>query len=223
MKSHALAGPRMLAALCALVAAAPASAVFDSSFEPLSPSVRGKLSGTFWHPGCPVTLSGLRLLTTTYWGFDGQEHVGQVVVNAKAAAPLSQVFRRLHALRFPIRHMALADTYGPPGGRPKDGDVTQSFECRQAVPSPCSGGTGTGHWSNHAYGLAIDVNPSENPYVGCGQTRDPTRQVYLNRSNLRKGMVTPAVVDAFRSVGWGWGGSWTGNTKDYMHLSADGH
>ena len=215
--------PRMFAALCALVVAPPASAAFDSSIEPLSASVRGTLSGTFWHPGCPVPLSGLRLLTTTYWGFDGQEHAGQLVVNAKAAAPLSRVFKRLYALHFPIRHMALADTYGPSRGRPKDGDVTQSFECRQAVPSPCSGGTGTGHWSNHAYGLAMDINPSENPYVGCGQTRDPTRQAYLNRSNLRKGMLTPAVVDAFRSVGWGWGGSWTGNTKDYMHLSADGH
>ena len=79
----------MLIAVCALIAVAPASAAFDASFEPLSPSVRGKLSGTFWHSGCPVPLSGLRLLTTAYWGFDGQEHVGQIVVNAKAAAPLS--------------------------------------------------------------------------------------------------------------------------------------
>ena len=30
-------------------------------------------------------------------------------------------------------------------------------------------------------------------------------------------------VRAFRSIGWGWGGSWTGNTKDYMHFSSSGH
>ena len=78
-------------------------------------------------------------------------------------------------------------------------------------------------WSEHAYGEAVDLNPVENPYVGCGMTRDKTALSYLDRSRLRPGMVTPAVVDAFRSIGWGWGGAWTGSTKDYMHFSATGH
>ena len=104
-----------------------------------------------------------------------------------------------------------------------DGDMTASFSCRQAVPSPCTGGTGTGSWSEHAYGLAVDLNPVENPYVGCGMTRDKTALSYLDRSKLRKGMVTPAVIRVFASVGWGWGGSWTGDTKDYMHFSYNGH
>jgi D-alanyl-D-alanine carboxypeptidase-like protein len=45
----------------------------------------------------------------------------------------------------------------------------------------------------------------------------------VKRTPLRPGMVTPAVVQAFRSIGWGWGGSWTGPVKDYMHFSATGH
>jgi hypothetical protein len=36
-------------------------------------------------------------------------------------------------------------------------------------------------------------------------------------------MVTARVIRAFASIGWGWGGSWTGNTKDYMHFSSSGH
>jgi len=36
-------------------------------------------------------------------------------------------------------------------------------------------------------------------------------------------MVTRPAIAAFGSVGWGWGGSWTGNTKDYMHFSINGH
>src|SRR5204863_6385757 len=32
-------------------------------------------------------------------------------------------------------------------------------------------GTGTGSSSEHAYGEAVDVNPVEKPYVGCGMTR----------------------------------------------------
>jgi D-alanyl-D-alanine carboxypeptidase len=196
---------------------------FHTSVQPLSSQQRADLNGPSWRRGCPVALSDLRLLTVTHWGFDRRAHTGQLVVNERFAVPLSRVFRRLYELRFPIRHMSFADAYGPSGSRPADGDVTASFECRQAVPSPCTGGTGTGSWSMHAYGEAVDLNPVENPYVGCGMTRDPSARRYLNRSRHLRGMVTPAVVRAFKSIGWGWGGSWSGSTKDYMHFSSTGH
>jgi D-alanyl-D-alanine carboxypeptidase len=195
---------------------------FDSTIRPLPAPVRANLEGRFWQPGCPVPLSQLRLLTVSHWGFDGRAHTGQLVVNQDVAAPLARVFRRLHELRFPIRHLTLSDSYGPRRARPADGDVSGSFHCRQSVPSPCTGGTRSGRWSNHAYGYAIDLNPRENPYVGCGRTRDPASAPYIDRSRLRKGMVTPAVVQAFRSIGWGWGGDWTRGTKDYMHFSTNG-
>src|SRR5207244_13491217 len=173
--------------------------------------------------GGPVSFSQLRWLSVSQWGFDRRVSTGQLVVNRTAARPLAIVFRRLYTLRFPIRHMQLADAYGPKGLQPADEDISDAFECRQAVPSPCSGGSGTGSWSQYAYGLAVDLNPIENPYVGCGQTRKRASLPYLNRARLRPGMVTPAVVRAFASIGWGWGGAWTGSTKDYMHFSASGH
>jgi hypothetical protein len=211
---------RVLALLAALLAPAP----FHSSVKPLPRPVQAQLRAEgFWHRGCPVALSGLRVLTVTYRGFDGRSHAGQMVVNANAAQPLARVFHRLYKLHFPIHHMGVADFYGPRRGRPRDGDVTASFDCRQAVPSPCTGGRGTGSWSMHAYGLAVDVNPVENPYVGCGQSRDPTARRYRDRSRHRRGMVTVRAVQAFRTIGWGWGGSWIGDTKDYMHFSSSGH
>jgi hypothetical protein len=202
-----------------------ATAGFQASVKPLPAPVRKMIiASNDWHRGCPVPLSGLRVLTVTHWGFDHHRHTGQLVVNASAAHPLANVFRRLYELRFPIHHMRLRYAYGPPGTpRPRDGDFTASFECRQAVPSPCTGGTGTGSWSMHAYGLAVDINPVENPYVGCGMTRDKTALSYVDRSRHRPGMVTPAVLAAFQSAGWGWGGSWSGSTKDYMHFSSTGH
>ena len=209
---------RALAVALALVAPA-----FHFTIKPLPAPVRSEVKARDWHAGCPVALSGLRLLTVSYWGFDRHVHRGQLVVNADAAPKLATVFKRLYVLRLPIHHMALAAMYGPRSARPADGDVTASFECRQAVPSPCTGGSGTGHWSEHAYGEALDLNPVENPYVGCGMTRDKTALSYVDRSRRRRGMVTPAVIAAFASVGWGWGGSWTGSTKDYMHFSATGH
>jgi D-alanyl-D-alanine carboxypeptidase len=207
----------------ALSAAVVALGPFHSLIAPLTGASKGEVKRSAWHQGCPVGLSDLRVVTVSYVGFDGQSHSGQLVVNRNAAAPLARVFRELYRLRFHIRHMALTDAYGPAGQQPRDGDVTSAFDCRQAVPSPCVGGSGTGSWSEHAYGEAVDLNPVENPYVGCGQTRDPASKPYFDRSRHRPGMVTPAVVRAFASVGWGWGGSWSGNTKDYMHFSANGH
>lgn len=207
----------------ALPLAALSLAGFQSDVKPLPAPVRSEVKARAWHPGCPVPLADLRLLTVMYWGFDRRPHRGQLVVNRSAAAPLARVFLQLYRLGFPIRHMQLANAYGPPSQRPRDGDISGSFECRQAVPSPCTGGRASGHWSNHAYGLAVDLNPRENPYVGCGATYSPTSRRYLDRSRLRRGMVTPAVVRAFASVGWGWGGAWIGDTKDYMHFSYNGH
>jgi hypothetical protein len=210
---------RVLALPLLLVAVQP----FHSSIRPLSAPQRAELTGRFWQAGCPVPLSQLRLLSVSHWGFDGRVHSGQLVVNQDVATPLERVFRRLYELRFPIRHMRFSDAYGPSRSRPADDDISGSFVCREAVPSPCTGGTGTGSWSMHAYGRAVDLNPIENPYVGCGRVHHPASRRYLDRSRPRRGMVTPAVVRAFRSIGWGWGGDWSGRTKDYMHFSSTGH
>jgi len=31
------------------------------------------------------------------------------------------------------------------------------------------------------------------------------------------------VVRAFKSIGWGWGGHWTGSVQDLQHFSSNGH
>jgi len=197
-----------------------------TSIRPLTDSQRAAVVAAHeYHAGCPVGLSQLRLLGVPYVGFDGRSHWGELVVNARVAPDLSRVFEKLYAMRFPIHHMQFGDTYGALKNVPRDGDFTASFECRQASSSPCTktaNGT-TGSWSEHAFGEAIDLNPVENPYVGCGMTRDPTALSYVNRTSYRRGMVNDAVVRAFASIGWGWGGSWSGSTKDYMHFSINGH
>ena len=211
---------RVVALPAVLLALAP----YQSSIEPLPRAMKAELKQrNFWHQGCPVPLSDLRLLTVSHYGFRGGTRGGQLVVNKRAARPLARVFRQLYRQRFPIRHMRFSDAYGPRRDRPRIDDVSGSFECRQAVPSPCTGGKGTGSWSMHAYGLAVDLNPRENPYVGCGQSHDPAARRYRDRSRHRPGMVTRRVVAAFASIGWGWGGAWPGNTKDYMHFSASGN
>lgn len=188
---------------------------FRGTVSAIGPALRARMTGVSWHSDCPVPISGLRVLTVRYWGFDGTAHTGRLVVNEDSTRPLVSVLRRLYEARFPIRRMRLVDDYGGSDFRSIEADNTSAFNCRTA--------TGSSHWSEHAYGHAIDVDPIENPYVSGGRTSHPASVPYLDRSRIRPGMAYPGgvLVEAFRGIGWGWGGYWSGD-KDYQHFSRSG-
>ncbi len=202
--------------LAALALAAALAPGFHSTIRPIPPKMRAQMTGVSWHPGCPVGLGDLRLVTLTYRGFDGRDHTGRLIANRDAAATFVAVFRRLYAARFPVRRMVPVDRYGGDDFRSIEADNTSAFNCRPA--------TGSSNWSNHAYGRAIDVNPIENPYVSGGTTSHRASRPYLDRSRHRRGMAYRGgvLVEAFRAAGWGWGGDWTGSVRDYQHFSANG-
>jgi hypothetical protein len=170
-----------------------------------------------WHRGCPVGPAQLRRLRVGYWGFDRRAHTGTLVVNVRAVGPLTRVFSRLYAKRFPIRRMRPIDAYGGNDERSLAADNSAAFNCRYAIAS------GPKRWSAHAYGLAIDVNPVENPYLLNGRVHPRAGRAYLDRSRVRRGMAVRAglLVNAFASVAWQWGGRWA-SSPDYQHFSATG-
>jgi hypothetical protein len=139
------------------------------------------------------------------------------VVAASVADEVLEVFRMLYDQRFPIRRMEPVETYGGSDDASMAADNTSGFNCRPAVAS------GPPRWSSHAYGLAIDVNPVENPYLLDGRTLPPAGTDYLDRAVHRPGMAVAGGVltSAFAAVGWSWGGSWSGN-PDYQHFSSNG-
>jgi D-alanyl-D-alanine carboxypeptidase len=202
--------------LAVLAVAAALAPPFHATVQPISPAMRGQMTGVSWHKGCPVGPNELRLIRLTYRGFDGRAHTGSLVANRSAAGVLVGVFRRLYAAGFPIRRMVPVDRYGGDDFRSIEADNTSAFNCRAA--------TGSGNWSNHAYGLAIDVNPIENPYVSGGTSSHRASAPYLDRSRHRPGTAYEGgiLVEAFRSAGWGWGGSWSGSVRDYQHFSYNG-
>jgi D-alanyl-D-alanine carboxypeptidase len=210
----------MLQALTALAAAAALAGSgesFDGSSEPIDGHIRERIVGSSWHEGCPVGLGKLRLLRVDYWGFDDASHRGRLVVNRRFDDEIIAVMRRLYRLRYPIRRMRLIDRYGADDRRSMAADNTSAFNCRFVA--------GTDRWSMHAYGLAIDLNPVENPYVSDGHVSPPEGEPYADRSRDAPGMVHAGdpVVKAFeRLAGWEWGGAWPGSTKDYQHFSANG-
>jgi D-alanyl-D-alanine carboxypeptidase len=202
--------------LAVLAVAAAILPGFHARVQPIPPAMRAQMTGVSWHRGCPVALDDLRLITLTYRGFDGRAHTGRLVANRTAAPALVAVFRRLYAVKFPIRRMEPVDRYGGDDFRSIEADNTSAFNCRAA--------TGSTRWSNHAYGLAIDVNPIENPYVSGGRSSHAASAPYLDRSRHRPGMAYEGgvLVDTFRAVGWGWGGTWSGGVRDYQHFSYNG-
>jgi len=170
-----------------------------------------------WRTGCPVPPDGLRLLRVSHWGFDDLPHVGSIVVAVSVTDAVLELFRTLYDQRFPIRRMEPVDAYGGDDDASMAADNTSGFNCRPAVAA------GPPQWSNHAYGLAIDVNPVENPYILGGQVLPPGGAAFLDRSVYRPGMAVAGGVltSAFAAVGWSWGGLWDGS-PDYQHFSATG-
>ena len=193
----------------------PPGGRFRSSIRPISPAVRARM-GTTWKPGCPVGLADLRYVTVSFRGFDGRAHTGELVVHRRVAAGVVSVFARLYRARFPIEEMRLvtgADLTARPTG---DGNNTAAFVCRAARKQT--------RWSAHAYGLAIDVDPFQNPYQRGDLVLPELASAYLDRGDRRPGMIHPGdvVTTAFAAIGWTWGGTWR-TPKDLMHFSATGN
>ncbi|MFO7549598.1 MAG: M15 family metallopeptidase [Acidimicrobiia bacterium] len=186
---------------------------FAASITTVSAEVAARST---WRPGCPVTLEEVRYLTVSFWGFDGAAHTGELIVHETVADDVVQVFARLFEARFPIEEMrviAAEELDLPPTG---DGNVTTGFVCRPVV------GT-TSTWSQHAYGLAVDVNPFQNPYRKGEVTLPELAGSYLDRDWVRPGMIFEgdAVTAAFAEIGWTWGGTWRTLT-DLHHFSSNG-
>jgi hypothetical protein len=192
---------------------------FDSSISTLRGETLREVRKKNWHPGCPVPLSHLRVLTVDYHGFDGKVHSGPLVLNRRVVEDVRGVFARLYHAGFKIKHVALARKYKPNAHRYDDKrDVSASFNCRPATGNP-------GSISQHSYGWAIDINPIQNPYIGTdGKVLRRAAKPYVDRSIHAPGVIHAdgVVVRSFERIGWGWGGNWS-SIKDYMHFSLPGN
>ncbi len=173
------------------------------------------MRGRSYHDDCPVPLTDLRLVTFTHFGFDGLIYDGQVVVSARVADEILQIFKELYEMRFPIEKARLIDYYEASDARSMADNNTSAFNCRRVT-----GGKG---WSQHTYGEAIDINPLQNPYVNSHGVEPLGGREFLNRSKRQKGMILAAdpVVKLLAKYGWKWGGSWN-SVKDYQHFSKSG-
>jgi len=163
-----------------------------------------------WREGCPVHYLKLRLLDVNHYGFDGRMHRGQLVVQDKAVDRFVALLQHSIDSRFPIRSMRTVEAFQGSDDASGVADNTSAFNCRLTT-----GGT---RWSDHAFGVAIDINPVENPYTD-GQVLPAAGKDFLDRADVRPGMLTegsPVIVFA-RANGWDWL-----SPHDYQHLEVIG-
>ncbi|HSA84227.1 MAG TPA: M15 family metallopeptidase [Patescibacteria group bacterium] len=184
---------------------------------PIDDNLKEKMRYTL-DPECPTSVEDLTHLSVSYWGFDGKQHQGELVVHNDVSTDIVSVMNKLYDAKFPIEKMVLPDVYEGDDDRSMEANNTSGFNCRK-IPE-------TDIWAEHAFGRAIDINPQLNPEVFSDGSFDPSNAgEYLNRSKDLPGMIKPddVVVQAFESIGWSWGGYWNGGHKDYQHFSQSGN
>lgn len=171
------------------------------------------MRGVSWRrdPRCPA-FADLALLSVPHWTFNNEPATGEMVVAADVAEDVLDVFAALWAARFPIESMRRIDEFGADDERSMAANNSSAFCFRDIARG--------GGLSKHALGHAIDINPIQNPYLVDGQVLPESGRAYLDRTDIRPGMIVrpSAVIDAFAAIGWEWGGDWT-TKSDYHHFA----
>lgn len=177
-----------------------------------------------WAYNCPISLERLRLLHITYVNFKGVEHTdGQMVVMDAAADSVLEIFRELHKLNFPLATVKPICFYRGNDDISMEANNSTAFHYRNIA----NGST----LSIHSYGLAIDINPIQNPYLKTNNQGKDTHSStilpiqgseYTDRTNIRAGMVEP-IVAIFKKWGFPiWGGEpnteLSSNVIDWHHF-----
>lgn len=199
-------------ALLFFIGVMPNSVVWAHSFKshalPVAYQQQLKRDG-LWSPRCPVPLDRLRLLTVSYYDFQGRQHEnGHLIVMDAVADTVLQIFKALYDKRFPFTTIVLSSQYAGDDRRLMQNNATSAFNCRAIT-----GGTLP---SIHAYGLAIDINPIQNPYISH-EVLPSAGKSYVDRRHQKRGMIEP-LIGLFKQQGFFvWGGQWR-VPIDYQHV-----
>ena len=186
----------------------------DFSFCRLDNEVKKRITGISYTPNEHISLDELRYVKIKYYGFDGKVKDGELIVNHQIAEDITEIFYNLYCHKYPLQDVSLVEKYGGDDDRSMAANNTSCFNYRVIA--------GTDKLSNHAYGLAIDINPRINPYIRQGETADTVyaqRDVKKCRGKYRKYMIQKDdyIYRLFQKYGFSWGGDWS-SVKDYQHF-----
>lgn len=152
------------------------------------------------------------LLDVKYWGYDSLIHKGQIVINKIVEREVKEIFKELLDARFPIEKVIPVSYYNWDDDASMTNNNSSSFNYRKIKNST--------KLSEHSLGLAIDINPKQNPHISRSGHISPPNAEY---DITKKGTVSENSIcyKVFNKYGWKWGGHWR-YSKDYQHFSKSG-
>ena len=179
--------------------------------QPVPEAVKTRMQGKSLPEAARIGFDELRYLTLYHYDFDGRIQQGEMVCNKAIAHDLLCIFRTLFAEAYPINSIRLVDDFDASDEASMQANNSSCFNYR----------TIAGSWrlSQHAFGMAVDINPLQNPCVKGSRIRPSTATDYVDRSKQ-----FPHKIDdndlckkTFESYGFRWGGRWR-SLKDYQHF-----
>ena len=177
--------------------------------------VKSLIDNNVWNDDCPVHYSELTIQKVPYVNFDGFSQIGELLIATTVVESVTLIFEELYHIKFPIHQIKLIDEFS--------GDDLLSMEANNSSAYNGRRIMNTEKWSSHAYGVAIDINPLQNPYMVFDSDSSsikvyPSKGLkYVNRGIQKPGMVEE-IVSIFKKHGFTeWGGNWE-LKPDYHHF-----
>jgi hypothetical protein len=144
----------------------------------------------------------------SFINFEGKEDTGILEVHKDVKDEVVKIFNEVKEINFPIFKMETVDKY--------DFDDEKSVVANNSSAYNFRFVSGTTKLSDHAIGLAIDINPKQNPWVHPSAL-NKFPYVPGEKGTIEKG---DKVVTIFEKYGWSWGGNW--RNPDYQHFFKGG-
>jgi hypothetical protein len=140
----------------------------------------------------------------SFINFEETEDTGILEVHKDVKDEVVKIFNDIKEINFPIFKIETIDKY--------DFDDEKSVVANNSSAYNFRFVNGTTKLSDHAIGLAIDINPKQNPWVHP-YALNKFPYIPGEKGTIEKG---DEVVDIFEKYGWSWGGNW--RNPDYQHF-----
>ena len=187
-------------------------------YEPITVSVKQRIYGLSYKEDCTIPYEDLRYLSVLHYDFNGNVRSGKIICNKIIAEDLIEIFYELYENKYEIDKIRLVDEYNADDDLSCADNNTSCFNYRTIA--------GSTNLSNHAKGLAIDINPFQNPYItypnGVERISPEGSEIYADRNSGLAHMITEEDLcyKLFTEHGFSWGGHWK-SIKDYQHFEKE--
>ena len=179
--------------------------------QPIPDTVKARMQGKSMKDKARISYDQLRYLTVYHYDFEGQIKNGELVCNKAISRDLLCIFKDLFSNAYPIFSIRLVDDFDADDEASMQANNTSCFNYRTIA--------GTRILSRHAFGMAVDINPMQNPCIRGTRIQPKTATDYVDRNKdfPHKIDKNDYCKEVFTSFGFKWGGDWR-RMKDYQHF-----